>query len=319
MSHYLCQVKIHHSIPTEILPHAIVTMGTFDGIHLGHQALIQTMVKEAREKEGCSILLTFNPHPKQVLYPDSEPLKMIQTLSEKTNFLKNTGLDHLIILPFTIEMSRWSAEDFTRNVFVKGLNAQKIFMGYDHRFGKNRTGDFALMQSLSELYHFEIAKLSAVHMHALPISSTKIRSAIEYGEIKKANEMLGRPFSIQGTVIHGKKIGRTIQVPTANLGNIPSDKILPKNGVYIGKAKIDGQGNYHYCAINIGLRPTVNQDLSIHIEAHLLNFNEDIYDKNITLEWLDRIRDEVKFSSFEELVLQIKKDIEWVRQYSESL
>lgn len=309
-------MKIHCQIPDELIPHPILSMGTFDGVHKGHQQLIQQMVKDAREKNGCAVLITFDPHPKQVLYPDVEPLKMIQTLEEKIDFLKTTGLDHLVILPFTQETSRWSAEDFVRNIFVKSLHANKIYLGYDHRFGKNRTGDFALMQELSNIYHFELNQIPAVFHQESPISSTKIRAALTAGDIELANEMLGHPYSLSGEVLHGKKLGRTIGVPTANIQIKDPNKILPKNGVYFGIAQIEGDPKKYSAAINIGVRPTVDSGDTVHIEAHLISFDQDIYNKRLTLEFINRIRDEKKFDQLEQLVQQITSDIEWVKNFS---
>ena len=307
-------MEIHYQLPEQPFPHSIVTMGIFDGIHLGHQALIHTMMREAKEKNGCSVMLTFDPHPKKVLYPDDTSLKMIQTIEEKKTYLQNMGLDHLVILPFTHEIARLSAEDFVRQIFVKGLGAKKIFMGYDHRFGKNRLGDFTLMQQLAPLYSFELAKIEAVEINESPISSTKIRTALREGKIAQVNAMLGRNFQISGRVIHGKKLGRTIQIPTANLDLENENKFIPKNGVYSAWAYVPGHSQPYACALNIGFRPTVDQELQLHIEAHLLDFNMEIYDQWITLELVDRIREEQKFDSLEILVQQIKKDIECIRQ-----
>lgn len=309
-------MEIHHGIPLHPIAHPIVTMGTFDGVHLGHQKLIEQMVKDAKEKNGSSVLITFHPHPKQVLYPDTEPIKMLQTLEEKINFLQKTALDHLVILPFSHEISRWSAEDFVRNVFVKGISAKKIYMGYDHRFGKNRTGNFSLMQELATLYHFEIHQLPAVLKETSPISSTKIRTAVTNGEIAVANQMLGHSFCLSGKVIHGKKLGRTIDVPTANIQIHNPHKMIPKFGVYLGIAMVEGDDNKYKAAINIGVRPTVDDEPRLHIEAHLISFNQDVYDKIITLELFERIRDEQKFEHFDQLIQQIKSDIEWVKNYS---
>lgn len=316
LTSYICEVKIHCQIPVERIPHPIISMGTFDGVHKGHQQLIQQMVRDAREKNGCAVLITFDPHPKQVLYPDAEPLKMIQTLEEKIEFLKTTGLDHLVILPFTQETSRWSAEDFVRNVFVKALNADKIYLGYDHRFGKNRTGDYALMQELSNIYHFELNQVPAFFYQDTPISSTKIRAALTAGNIELSNEMLGHPYCLSGEVQHGKKLGRTIGVPTANIQLKDPNKILPKNGVYFGIAQVEGDPKKYRAAINIGVRPTVDWGDTVHIEAHLISFDQDIYNKRLTLEFINRIRDEQKFDQLEQLVQQITSDIEWVKNFS---
>lgn len=309
-------MEIHHGIPSHPIPYPVVTMGTFDGVHQGHQKLIEQMVNDAKRINGNAVLITFHPHPKQILYPDAEPLKMIQTIEEKIKFLQTTSLDHLIILPFSLDIARWSADEFVRNVFVKGLGAKKIYMGYDHRFGKNRTGDFSLMQELGSLYHFEIHQLEAVLKEKTPISSTKIRTAISNGEIALANQMLGHPFCLSGKVIHGKKLGRTIDVPTANIQIQYLHKMIPKYGVYIGLASIEGDSKKYKAAINIGVRPTVDNEPNLHIEAHLISFNQDIYDKTLTLELVERIRDEQKFEHFDQLILQIKSDIAWVKNYS---
>lgn len=310
-------MKIHYSVQT-LPPHVktIVTVGTFDGVHAGHASILKAMVDKARTLGGQTVVLSFDPHPKKVLFPDAEPLPQIQSLDEKTACLEELGIDHFVMLPFTLEMSRLTAEDYVKEILVDGLHATTVFMGYDHRFGKNRTGDIHLMRNLGEIHGFDVEQMAAFAPQDIPISSTKIRSAIQTGNVQSAKQMLGRPFMLSGEVIHGQKLGRTIGFPTANLQVHGTDKILPLNGVYAARTVIEGKS--YAVALNIGNRPTVAQERVIHVEGYILDFSGDLYGKNLTLELHERIREEKKMDGLPALILQLENDVQWVRDYFSS-
>lgn len=307
-------MKIHYTIDT-LLPHVKtwVTMGTFDGLHLGHRSILMEMQRKAQEHQAQTVVLSFDPHPKKVLFPDSEPLPQIQSLEEKALVLEQWGIDHLVLLPFTMELAKLSAEEFVRDVIVNGLHASGVYMGYDHRFGKNRVGDIHLMAQLGELYGFEVKQIDAYAPEGVPVSSTKIRQALSSGDIATANAMLGRPFVLQGEVIKGQQLGSKIGFPTANIAVQGTDKLIPKWGVY---AAILNWNNVQYAvALNVGYRPTVSSAMHLHVEAHILDFDQDIYGKCITLELHHRLRDEKKMNGLEDLVAQITKDVQWVKDW----
>lgn len=283
-----------------------LTVGTFDGIHFGHQKLIESLNRKAHQANGESVMLTFSPHPRLVLFPENNTLRLINTLDEKIERLKKSGIDHLIIYPFSTEFSQISAIEYVRDFLVKDLRVSTLIIGYDHQFGRNREGNFDYLQELSKLHHFSVEEISAQDINEINVSSTKIRNAILEGDIHMANEYLGYPFSITGKVIEGKRIGHTIGFPTANLYLADAQKIIPKNGAYAAWAKVEGK--WHKAMLNIGTNPTVNSLDNVSVEVHLIDFSANIYDKEITLHFEKRLRSEVKFESLEELKSQLKKD-----------
>ncbi len=307
-------MKIHYSIDT-LPPHVKtwVTMGTFDGLHLGHRSILLNMQQKAQEHDAQTVVLSFDPHPKKVLFPDSEPLPQIQSLEEKAQVLEVWGIDHLVLLPFTMELAQLSATDFVRDIIVDGLHAAGVYMGYDHRFGKNRIGDIHLMAQLGEVYGFEVKQIEAYAPDGVPVSSTKIRQAILSGDIVQANKMLGRPFVLQGEVIKGQQLGSKIGFPTANIMVQGTDKLIPKLGVY--GALLNWNNKQYAVALNVGIRPTVSSTMLVHVEAHVLDFDQDIYGKCITLELHQRLRDEKKMNGLEDLIAQITKDVQWVKDW----
>lgn len=284
----------------------IVTVGTFDGVHVGHQKLIQKIKETAKKENGESVLLTFFPHPRTVVFPDNKDLKLINTLEEKILLLQKFGLEHLIILPFDKSFSRITPTEYIRDFLVNSINVKTLVIGYDHRFGRNRLGSLELLNELSPIYDFKVEEISAQEIDEIKVSSTKIRKAILNGEIKTANHYLGHFFSITGKVIKGEQIGRTIGYPTANVLVKEKQKIIPKNGVYAIEGKIDN--TTYKGMLNIGCRPTVNSNNKKTIEAYFFNFNKNIYDKEIKLMLIEKIRNEIKFNSIDELKLQLKKD-----------
>lgn len=296
------------------IPNPVLTIGTFDGVHLGHQKILQMLNNEAKKIGGESVLFTFYPHPRMVLLPNSHGLKLIQTQEEKIEKLEKMGLQNLIILPFTKEFSNLSATEFVEEYLVNRLHVSKLVIGYDHQFGKNREGSLDFLKSIAPSYNFEVIEISAKEIDDVNISSTKIRTAIENGNISVANAYLGQPFELKGKVIKGKELGKMIGFPTANI-QLESDlKILPKIGVYAVEIILPSNT---LCKgmMNIGIRPTVSNENSLSIEVHIFDFNENLYDTFIVVRLLSYIRSEQKFSSVDELKKQLQQDEKICREF----
>lgn len=290
---------------------SVLTLGTFDGVHIGHQKILKKLVKEAISDDYESVLLTFFPHPRMVLKQDSK-IQLLNTITEKTKLIQEIGVDNLIIHPFDTTFSELSAEDFVKKILVDQLNLAKIIIGYDHKFGKNRSADINDLISLGKKYDFEVEQISAKEIDDISISSTKIRNALLEGNIELANTYLGNNYSLCGKVIEGKKIGRTIGYPTANLKIKEDYKLIPKNGVYIVSSIIDEKTVFGM--MNIGKNPTVNGE-SNSIEIHFFDFNGEIYNKEICINLLSRIRDEQKFESLDKLKKQLHLDEIYSKNY----
>jgi len=284
----------------------ILTLGTFDGVHVGHQKIIQKLIQNASDYNCESLILTFFPHPRMVLQEGSD-IKLLNTIDEKTVLLKKMGLDNLIIHPFDKEFSRLTAEEFVKTILVDALHIQKIIIGYDHRFGRNRLANIDDLILYGKQYNFEVEQISAQEIDSVSISSTKIRNAILDGNIALANEYLGYKYVINGMVINGNQLGRTIGFPTANLKIEENYKLIPKNGVYIVKSTINQKTVFG--VMNIGTNPTVNGE-ELSIEVHFIDFDADLYNSKIEISVLERIRDEQKFDSIELLKNQIQEDKE---------
>ena len=298
-------MKIHKSINKVLAPKkTIITIGTFDGVHLGHKSILEKMKNATLENIYESVVLTFFPHPRMVLQQDSS-IKLLNTIDEKATLLEKFGIDNLIIHPFDEAFSNLSAEEFVKDILVDKLNIHKIIIGHDHRFGKNRSADINNLISFGKKYGFEVEQISAKEIDEIAISSTKIRKALLDGNIKLANEYLGYPYFISGKVVNGKKIGRTIGFPTANIQINESYKLLPKNGVYIVSSKI--KDVLHFGMMNIGNNPTLG-DNEQSIEVHFFDLKEDIYNENLQIAFLENIREEHKFNSITELQTQLEKD-----------
>ena len=283
---------------------AIVTIGTFDGVHIGHQQIIKRLVEEAKKTNKESVLLTFFPHPRMVLQKDVT-IKLINTIDERAKLLRKTGLDYLIIHPFSKEFSRLTALDFVRNILVNQLNTSKLVIGYDHHFGKNREGNIEQLTEYSHLYDFKVEEIPVQDIDEVSVSSTKIRKALASGELKTANTYLGYNFSLFGKVVNGKQLGGKIGFPTANIDVVEIYKLIPKTGVYIVKSSIENK--IVYGMMNIGNRPTINGTHQT-IEVHFFDFNQDIYEKELTIELLYFLREEQKFDSVNDLIIQLEKD-----------
>ncbi|MEL0455614.1 bifunctional riboflavin kinase/FAD synthetase [Flavobacteriaceae bacterium SZ-1-7] len=282
----------------------VVTIGTFDGVHIGHQKIIKRLIKTAKMLGLKSVILTFFPHPRMVLQKDSN-LKLINTIDERHDILSATGLDYLLIKKFTHEFSRLSAEDFVKQILVDKLNAKKVIIGYDHRFGRNRNADINDLKAYGETYGFDVEEISAQDINDVSVSSTKIRTALKEGNIKMANAYLGYNFMLTGKVEKGKGLGRQLNYPTANILIEEDYKLIPKQGSYIVSSKINDV--LVYGMMNIGTNPTVNGSKQT-IEVHFFDFDGNIYGKKIQIDLLHRIRDEEKFESVEALKAQLALD-----------
>jgi riboflavin kinase/FMN adenylyltransferase len=299
-------VKIYHSIkefPSDI--NTIVTIGTFDGVHKGHKEIVGRLNSTAKKEGLESVLLTFYPHPRHVLFPDDQKLKLINTIEEKIEALRKTGLQHFIIQEFDVDFSRIKSVNFIRDLLVNKLNMKRMVVGYDHHFGTNREGTFENLLSLSDLYDFKLDKIAPQNIGDITISSTKIRNAIIDGDIEKANSYLSCNFSLSGVVEKGNGIGSSINFPTANIKVENKWKILPKDGVYAVKIFVENQ--QYFGMLNIGNRPTIADDKHV-VEVHIFDFNSTIYNLDIKVEFIKRIRSEKKFNSLEELQSQLEID-----------
>ena len=294
---------------------SVITIGTFDGVHIGHRKIINQLTTISSKDNLVSILLSFFPHPKMVLQSNNE-IKLINTINEKQDLLNALNLDFLIIKEFTKEFSRLSALEFVRDILVNKLNAKHIIIGYDHHFGRNRTANIQQLREFGELYDFTVTEILAQDIDNIAISSTKIRKALNNGDIKLANNYLGYNYFFNGTVIHGNNIGQTISFPTANIKIDESYKLVPKNGVYIVKSFIDNKCVFGM--MNIGTNPTFNRK-NQSIEIHFLDFNKNIYNQSLSVEMISRIRSEKKFSSVENLKKQLELDKVTTLSYIDSL
>lgn len=309
-------MKIFHSINEfHSDKKTIVTIGTFDGVHLGHAAILKKLTQNTQNETFESTVLTFFPHPRMVLQGKSD-LKLLNTINEKIELLEKIGIDNLIIHPFDEKFAELNAEAFVSTILVDHLRVQKIIIGYDHRFGKNRTANIDDLISFGAQFGFEVEQISAQEIDEISISSTKIRTALEEGDIQLANEYLGYSYFLSGTVVKGKQLGRTIGFPTANISLEEDYKLVPQNGVYVVQAEIDSKSIYGM--MNIGFNPTV-QGKQKTIEVHFFDFEADIYNRKIQVAILQRIRSEKKFESIELLTKQLDEDRSFSRNYLQNL
>jgi riboflavin kinase/FMN adenylyltransferase len=284
---------------------AIITIGTFDGVHKGHQKLIERIKSLAASKNGESILITFEPHPRFVLQAGNKDLKLLNTLEEKIAILEHYGLDNLIVAPFSKAFSQMPALAYIEDFLVKNTQAKVIVIGYDHHFGINRSGNVKLLEQYQEEFNYRVEEISKETLLDIDISSTKIRKALLEGEVAISNELLGHPYRISGYVIKGKQLGRTIGYPTANIQLTVDYKLIPKTGVYAVEVKV--QEKCYQGMLNIGYRPTI-EGTNKTIEVNIFNFDKDIYGEEIDVKLIKRIRDEIKFDNLDDLKMQLKKD-----------
>lgn len=291
-----------------VLERAIVTSGTFDGVHVGHQKILSRLIESARVSGGQSVVITYWPHPRLILSPrHPHEIRLLSTIEERIAELSKFDLDYLLIIPFTKEFSLLSPEEYVQQILLDTLHTKKLVIGYDHHFGRDRQGNFEFLQANASRFGFTIEEIPRQDIDAMGVSSTKIRQALEVGDVAKASRFLGRPYSLTGTVVEGKKLGRTIGYPTANLQVAERFKLIPAPGVYAVRVTVEGSP--YGAMLNIGYRPTVGgNDLSI--EAHLFHFSGDLYGKEIQVAFMERLRDEQKFVGLEELKTQLGKDQE---------
>ena len=285
----------------------MVTIGTFDGVHLGHQKVILRLQEFAKQHDGETIIFTFHTHPRLITSPNENNLRLLTTLNEKIKLFEKYGIDHLIIYTFDKSFSELTYSEFVEKVLVDKIETHCLVVGYDHKFGKNREGGFDYLKKCAEKFKFEIERLDALLVEEDSVSSTKIRNALQNGEIEKANHYLGYQFTLHGTVVEGKQLGRKLGFPTANIEASDKNKIIPGYGVYAVKVELNG-AEYNGM-LNIGTRPTFNNNADNRsIEVNIFDFEGDIYGKEITLKFIGKIRDEKKFETVEMLVYQLEKD-----------
>ena len=307
-------VQVHHDFSSlPVFRNAVVTIGTFDGVHKGHRRLLNRIAEIATQVKGETVLLSFYPHPRMVLYPDDHQVALLSSPEEKIAELEDAGLDHLVVYPFSAELSRLSAFEYVRDFLVKGINAHTVVVGHDHRFGRNREGDFNTLVELAEVFGFCVQEVPAFEIDSIEISSTKIRTALESGRVSEANAYLGRPYSVAGVVRKNRQLGRTIGFPTANLQVSFEHKLIPANGVYVSRVTTP-DGIYH-AVTNIGVRPTVDSSGARHIESHLFDFNGELYDQSTKVEFLYRLRDEKSFESIDSLRNAIADDCRIAKEW----
>lgn len=305
-------MKIKTASDYKLLSNSVVTIGTFDGVHVGHKKIINRLVNIAREEKLQAIVLTFFPHPRMVVQKDTS-IKMINTIDEKSDLLESEGVDHLVVKKFTKAFSRLTAREYVRDILVNTLHVKHIIIGYDHHFGRNRTANIDDLKAFGDIYDFKVTEISAQDINEVTVSSTKIRKALNEGDIKSANAFLGYNFMLTGTVIKGKGLGKKIGFPTANIKIEESYKLIPKKGVYVVKSQID-ENTTLYGMMNIGNNPTVNGTTQ-SIEVNFFDFSKSIYDTQVKIEILERLRDEQKFNSVEDLKIQLGLDMKNSNQF----
>ncbi len=287
------------------LPYAVVTSGTFDGVHLGHQKILNRLKETAQRHRGETVVLTYWPHPRLVLYPDDQSLRLLNTFEEKAELLKEQGIQHLVRIPFTREFSQISSVRFITEILVENLGTKKLVIGYDHRFGKNREGSFAELQANGPRYGFDVEEIPAQDIDHVTISSSKIRAALETGDVQTAHQFLGRHYAITGRVIKGDQLGRVLGYPTANLDLDAHHKLVPAEGIYAVRVL---QGHQtHRGMLYIGTRPTIDGTKQV-IEVNIFDFNREIYGENLTVEFIQLLRRDARFSSLNDLKNQLEKD-----------
>jgi riboflavin kinase/FMN adenylyltransferase len=288
-----------------VIKNAIVTQGTFDGVHAAHRVIINRVKELAQQRNGETVLMTFDPHPRLVLFPDDHGLKLLQTLDEKISALEKEGIDHLVVIPFTKAFSELTSLQFISDILVSKIGTKVLVIGYDHRFGKNREGAFDHLKTSSSQYGFEVEEIPEQDVEEVAISSTRIRKALEIGDVVTASKYLGKFYAITGEVTQGKQLGRTIGYPTANIKIEDQNKLIPADGVYAVKVVFNNQT--YGGMLNAGYRPTVD-GIAHSIEVHIFDFNENIYNQRVEILYVNKLREEMKFSGLDALKNQLEKD-----------
>lgn len=305
-------MKIHYNtLPSVPFIRPVVTVGTFDGVHLGHQKIISRLKQIAARCGGESVVVTFDNHPRLVLNPDDDTIRLININSRKFERLAAAGIDHLVVLPFTVEFSKTPWDIFIRDTIVGQIGAKHLVIGYDHRFGNNREGSREKMLEMAARYGFSVEEVDELLIDGEEVSSTRIRKALNIGDIREANRLLGYEYSITGKVIRGNRIGHQIGFPTANIETDDRFKLIAANGVYA--SRVEWNGNIYNGMSNIGIRPTIN-DNKFAVEVNIFDFDHELYDECLTVYFVDRLRDEIRFKSLEELKQQIKTDEQNIRR-----
>ncbi|MFZ1979518.1 MAG: bifunctional riboflavin kinase/FAD synthetase [Bacteroidota bacterium] len=287
-------------------PNSCVTVGTYDGVHIAHQEILRKLVAAARRRNGRSVVLTFDPHPREVLSKKNEPFEILTTLSERMDLFKEFGIDIAVVVKFDEEFARQSFEDFYKKYIIDGIGAAEVYEGPDHRFGRDREGDIETLKMLGMQYHFSVHLLEPVAVNGLLVGSSRLRSILHLGEVDAASKLLGRPYAISGIVVEGDKRGHALGYPTANLLPDSARKLIPADGIYLTKAVIGSR--LFYGLTSIGVRPTFYTAGKRLVETHILNFDENLYGASMTVRMLQRLRDEMKFYNVNDLIEQMNRD-----------
>jgi riboflavin kinase/FMN adenylyltransferase len=284
---------------------SVITLGTFDGLHLGHQQIVNEVIEKSKQISGKNFLLTFEPHPRKVI-PGRNDVKLLSTLEEKIEILEKLGLENLFVINFTTEFSKQSPEDFVKKYLIDGIGLKEIVIGYDHHFGKERDGNFELLQKMGKRFSFSVRLIPEFSVEGETISSTKIRNALLAGDVVIAGKMLGRFYSFKGLIVRGDGRGRKLGFPTANISVDDQDKLIPAKGIYAAECVVENKK--HFGLLSLGSRPTFHKDGEIIPEFYIFDFDKDIYDQVMQVNLVEKIRDEEKFNSVEELIIRMKKD-----------
>jgi riboflavin kinase/FMN adenylyltransferase len=302
-------MKVYRSL-SEIqqIKNPVVTIGTFDGVHEGHRQIIARLKKACKEIDGESFIFTFHPHPRMVLFPGQTDLKLLTLTEEKLQLLETAGVDHVLVYPFTREFASLSADQYVKEILVDGIGVKKLIIGYDHKFGNNREGNIETLRGFSSQFGFTVEEIPAHEIDHINVSSTRIRKALEHGDIQTANNFLGYKYFLSGKVVEGKKLGRQLGYPTANIEVTERAKLIPGIGVYAATTIVAGQR--YKGMMSVGVNPTTDTDNKLKIEINIFNFDRDIYGEEITVEFCSRLRNEEKFSSLEDLKKQLAQDRE---------
>lgn len=304
-------MEIHYGYKVNAFHSPVITMGVFDGVHLGHRMLLSRVVAEAEQSGSDAVAVTFDPHPRIVLTGDRTHLRFLTDIEERIYLLRQTGIGHLVVIPFTHELSRMTAREFVDQILCRHMNVRHLIAGFNHHFGRRHEGDSNTIIECSSRMDFRVTREEAFMIDGEVVSSSAIRKLLEGGEIRKASAMLGYDYSLRGKVVSGKKIGRGLGFPTANIAPLFSYKLIPRSGVYAVEIMIEDDPEWHIAMLNIGLRPTIREsDGRSSIEAHIINFESDLYGRVVTVRFRERLRDEMKFDNIDSLSAQLVRDRE---------